>query len=293
LCALPALGNPYFPLQPGVVWTLQGDDADGTWNYFLGEPQLWHGAFCSPRVEWLTSGVGGTTYWSEDDAGRILLHGLQYQTTEFGPFTFSPPAVYLDPTLQPGELVTSTVNVYEVLDNGDLYHGAFTIELHCVSREPVTTPLGTFNAITVQPAWPGSPAWPWCYGRDGEFSYGWGVGPVHLARVGFPQTDWELVALQGLDLTAAPVPAADGGLVAAPNPFNPATTLRFALATAGLARLEVFDLAGRRVATLCDEVRAAGPHAVTWQPQDLGSGVYLARLTTREGTTTARLTLLE
>lgn len=298
LSALPASGSTFFPLVPGAAWTLQGDGGDGTWNYFMGGTQLWHGAFCSPRVEWLTAGVGGTTYWSEDDAGRILLHGLQYQASEFGEFYFDPPAVYLDPTLQPGDVTTSTVSVYEVLDVGDLYHGLFTIELHCVSREPVTTPLGTFTAITVQPAWPGSPAWPWCYGSDGVFSYGWGVGPVHLASVRFPETDWVLVALQGLDLTVTPLPAAECSLVAAPNPFNPATTLRFALAAAGPTRLEVFDLAGRRIATLCDGDLAAGPHAITWQPENLGSGLYLARLTTTTGTasagtTTARLTLLE
>jgi hypothetical protein len=293
LSALPALGTTFFPLVPGAGWTLQGEADDGTWSYFMGGTQLWHGAYCTPRWEWLTTGVGGTTYWSEDDAGRILLHGIRYQSPASGEFYFSPPAVYLDPSLQPGEVTTSTVSVNEVLDVGDLYHGLFTIELRCVAREPMTTPLGTFAAITVHPAWPTSQVWPWCYGRDGLFSYGWGVGPIHLADAHFPETDWELTALQGLDLTAAPLPAAERSLVAAPNPFNPATTLRFALAAAGPARLEVFDLAGRRVATLCDGHLAAGPHAIAWQPEDLGSGLYLARLTTAAGTTTARLTLLE
>ncbi len=89
------------------------------------------------------------------------------------------------------------------------------------------------------------------------------------------------------------MPAVASSLIAAPNPFNPATTLRFALAEAGPARLEVFDVAGRRVATLCDEVLAAGPHAIAWRPQDLASGTYLARLTTPAGKATVRVTLLE
>jgi hypothetical protein len=293
LGAVPALGSGFFPLQPGAVWTLQGDAADGTWIYAMGAPQLWHGAYCHPRVEWNTSGVGGTTYWSEDEAGRILLHGVAYQSADFGPFTFNPPAVYFDPTMQPGESYTSTVNVYEVLQYGDLWHGEFAVHLNCLGRGSVTTPLGDFTAVTVNTDWPGSPAWPWCYGADGALAYGWGVGPVRVTSLNDPGVEWLLSALQGLDLTDAPLPAAAAPLVAAPNPFNPASTLRFVLAADGPARLEVFDVAGRRVATLCDEVLPAGPNAITWRPQDLASGLYLARLTTGAGQATVRLTLLE
>ncbi len=293
LGTVPALASTHFPLDPGAVWTLQGDVSDGTWTYVMGATQLWHGAFVSPRVEWHTSGAGGTTYWSEDEAGRILLHGLQYQTTAFGPFYFSPPAVYFDPAMQPGEAVTSTVNVYEVLQHGDLFHGEFTVQLNCLARGQVTTPLGEFTTITVNTDWPGSPAWPWCYGADGAVAYGWGAGPVRVASLDDSQVEWLLVALQGLDLTATPPALMASSLAAAPNPFNPATTLRFVLDAAGPARVEVFDVAGRRVATLCDEVLAAGPHALAWRPQDLASGLYLARLTTAAGTSTARVTLLE
>jgi hypothetical protein len=293
LAAAPALGTPYFPLQPGVIWTLQGDAADGTWTYAMGPQQLWQGAYCSPRVEWLTTGVGGTTYWSEDESGRVLLHGLVYQGTTYGPFYFNPPAVYFDPTMQPGDTRTSAVNVYEVLQYGDLWHGEFTVTLTCLDRDPVTTPLGVFTAMTVNPDWTGSPAWPWCYGADGALSYGWGFGPVRVSSLVNPEQAWQLVSVQGLDLTPAPVPVAGSSLVAAPNPFNPATTLRFTLAGTGPTRLEVYDVAGRRVATLCDGILSAGPHAVAWQPRDLASGPYLARLTTGAGTAAVRLTLLE
>lgn len=292
LVALPALGSTYFPLQPGAVWTLHDQEHDANWLYAMSMLQLWHGAMCYPRAEVNSSGLGGTTYWTEDEAGRTLLHGIDYQGPGYE-FYFSPPAVYFDPAAQPGEYTMSTVNVYEVLPEGDLWHGARAVRLDCLRREAVTTPLGTFQAVTVNPDWPGSVGWPWCYGTDGEFSYGWGVGPIRLATVGNLPPIWELVALQGFDLTASPLPAAGSSLVAAPNPFNPATTLRFVLAGPGPARLEVFDLAGRRVATLCDGVLASGPHAVAWHPADLGSGLYLARLTTAAGTTSARLTLLE
>lgn len=292
LIALPAFASPNFPLQPGAVWTLRDDDTGATWVYAIGSPQVWHGAFCYPRTELSNTGTGGVTYWSEDAAGRTLLHGLDY----FGPgyeFYFNPPAVYLDPSLQPGEFTRSTVNVFEVLSQGDLFQGAFAVRLDCLDRRTVVTPAGSYEAIIVNPAWPGSLAWPWRYGVDGVFSYGWAAGPVALGQMGQPEPIWLLVSLTGLDLTPAPLPVVSAAMVAAPNPFNPTTTLRFITAAPGGVRLEVFDVAGRRVATLADEFLAAGPHEVMWRPQNLGSGSYLARLTTVDGTTTARVTLLE
>jgi hypothetical protein len=60
--------------------------------------------------------------------------------------------------------------------------------------------------------------------------------------------------------------------------------LSFTLARAGDARLEVFDLAGRRVRVLASGTMTAGPHETRWDLRDasgsaVASGVYLARLT--------------
>jgi hypothetical protein len=79
-----------------------------------------------------------------------------------------------------------------------------------------------------------------------------------------------------------PRPAA-GGLSAAPNPFNPRTTLRYELPVPGRTELAVHDLRGRRVARLLDAPQAAGPHALAWDGRDaagraLPSGTYLVHL---------------
>jgi hypothetical protein len=85
--------------------------------------------------------------------------------------------------------------------------------------------------------------------------------------------------------TAAPPPPAPAArlLPAAPNPFNPRCELRFVLAAAGPARLEVLDLAGRRLALLADGWLEAGEQIAVWDGRDaegreLASGVYLACL---------------
>jgi hypothetical protein len=73
---------------------------------------------------------------------------------------------------------------------------------------------------------------------------------------------------------------------ASPNPFRRDTRLRFGLSRAGAVRLEVFDLAGRRVRALLDERSLpAGTHAVTWDGRDqagnpVQAGVYLCRIET-------------
>ncbi len=65
-----------------------------------------------------------------------------------------------------------------------------------------------------------------------------------------------------------------------PNPFNPETTIRYALPRAGMVRLAVYDLLGREVAALVDELQPAGRHAARFHADDLQSGVYAYRLHT-------------
>ncbi|MGH7494358.1 MAG: type IX secretion system sortase PorU [bacterium] len=68
-----------------------------------------------------------------------------------------------------------------------------------------------------------------------------------------------------------------------PNPFNPATRIRFDLPRNTRADVQIFDLLGRKVRTLMDEFRAAGSHQIVWDGHDddgrtIASGVYLMRM---------------
>jgi hypothetical protein len=80
-----------------------------------------------------------------------------------------------------------------------------------------------------------------------------------------------------------------------PNPFNPSTVISYQLAVAGEVRLVVYDVLGREVAVLVDEPKAAGNYEITWQADDISSGVYfyqLVVLATGE-TITKRMTLIK
>lgn len=100
------------------------------------------------------------------------------------------------------------------------------------------------------------------------------------------------------DPDTPPPAAVSSPLIAVPNPFNPRTTLRFRLEREGDADLAVYDLLGHRVRQLRQGRLAAGDHAVVWDGCDdagclQAAGVYLARLSTEDAVSRARLVLIK
>ncbi|HMB71108.1 MAG TPA: FlgD immunoglobulin-like domain containing protein, partial [bacterium] len=90
--------------------------------------------------------------------------------------------------------------------------------------------------------------------------------------------------------TDAPVVAAasDLGIRVWPNPFREGLTAAVRTAAAGPVRVEVIDVAGRRIATIADGNAPAGFHEFTWDGMDTAggrtaAGVYLLRITTDDG----------
>ena len=63
-----------------------------------------------------------------------------------------------------------------------------------------------------------------------------------------------------------------------PNPFNPETTIRFALPVASHVVIGVYDLLGREVARLVDGEMGAGHHTVVFEGRGLASGIYVYRM---------------
>jgi len=78
-----------------------------------------------------------------------------------------------------------------------------------------------------------------------------------------------------------------------PNPFNPTTTIRFTIPEKSQVTLKVFDMLGREVSTLVNEVKDAGTHTVKFAGKDLPSGMYLYTLTAGNYTATKKMMLVK
>ncbi len=98
----------------------------------------------------------------------------------------------------------------------------------------------------------------------------------------------------------------DGGAIASqyvlnqnyPNPFNPSTTITYSLPQSSRARIEIFDVLGKRIKVLSDDVQPAGNHAVQWdgtneQGVPVSSNVYVYRATLSSEVFSRRMVLLK
>lgn len=78
-----------------------------------------------------------------------------------------------------------------------------------------------------------------------------------------------------------------------PNPFNPSTEISYALPNPEFVSLEVFDISGRKVATLVNGIRKEGRHTARWNANSAASGIYLYRLKTSEQLFTRQMVLIK
>ena len=78
-----------------------------------------------------------------------------------------------------------------------------------------------------------------------------------------------------------------------PNPFNPTTKIQFTIPQASNVRLAVYNILGQQVAELVNDFKSAGSYNVSWNAEDLSSGLYLYRLETGNQIITKKMTLLK
>lgn len=65
-----------------------------------------------------------------------------------------------------------------------------------------------------------------------------------------------------------------------PNPFNPSTNITYHLPDREFVRIKVFDITGREIENLVNEMKDAGIHSISWNASGLPSGVYFYRIET-------------
>ncbi len=78
-----------------------------------------------------------------------------------------------------------------------------------------------------------------------------------------------------------------------PNPFNPVTKINFAIPKSGLVSIKVYDVLGKEVQTLVNEVKTAGSYAVDFNGSNLASGIYFYKISVDGFTDVKKMTLVK
>ncbi len=78
-----------------------------------------------------------------------------------------------------------------------------------------------------------------------------------------------------------------------PNPFNPTTTIKFSIPKDGLVKIRVYDISGREVANLINEVKVAGNYEIKFNGANLSSGMYFYRIESGDYIETKKMILIK
>ncbi|MBS1514607.1 MAG: T9SS type A sorting domain-containing protein [Bacteroidetes bacterium] len=76
-----------------------------------------------------------------------------------------------------------------------------------------------------------------------------------------------------------------------PNPFNPVTNIVYEIKNEGLVILKIYDIAGREITTLVDQIKQPGSYLVKFDGSFLSSGIYFYSLRTSSGIITKKMLL--
>jgi len=201
-------------------------------------------------------------------------------------YTLAAPAVprLVDPPDEATDLSPEVTLSWETVGGADTYH------------VQVSTSV-LFSAIVAEASDLTAPSFQ-AANLDLDTTYFWRVSATNILGV----SDWSDV----WRFTVAPAPPPTGVALEEkeipttyrlgpnyPNPFNPTTTIPFALPTAARVVLNVYDATGAVVETLVDERLAAGRYTTTWEVAGLASGVYVVQMRAGNFVQTRKMILLK
>jgi hypothetical protein len=158
--------------------------------------------------------------------------------------------ISIDGTPYPATIVTNGVGTRAQIGIGGLGSGAHTVEL--------TDPAGCFSPIVVS-----------CPAANDR------------AEVSDWDDNW---AAEGSQANTLAAPATTKLMGNYPNPFNPSTSINYALSEDGFVSLKIYNTLGEEVATLVNEYQLAGTKSAVWNGRNnegasVASGIYVYRLT--------------
>ncbi len=282
-----ALGDP--PAGASKYVLLRTTDGGQTWDHMPDEPVGDPGEGGLNNSFWWTDAMHGWFGTSVDKVWRTWDGGATWQSSPCGAAA-SLGVAFSDN--QSGLAVHTDGTVSRTTDGGLTW-----------SNAPISpTRLSAVAVVRSSPlAWVSSDAAPFFSADDGaswraEVTYPIRGSIYHLSFAD-STTGWAVTSageiLRHVNTVVSGAGEEDAGVPKHcvleqnfPNPFNPATTIRYAIAGTAIqgrrgdeVRLAVYDVLGREVAILASGKAAAGTYEVKFSAGNLASGVYLCRLT--------------
>jgi hypothetical protein len=150
---------------------------------------------------------------------------------------------------------------------------------------PANAPTGTYNFMAFVGENP-------CVVLDSaSFNFvklGGRMDIVGIRDEGF--TGWDYEVINGV---SSPVPTKFALYPPSPNPFNSTVTLSFELSNASPVELTIYDICGKKVATLDTRHSTLGKNCIEWDASEQASGIYFVRMQTGDFSQTRKMVLLK
>jgi len=161
---------------------------------------------------------------------------------------------------------------------------------------PIAKPQGPTNTILTRLPEPGniSAVTEWSLTGLQDGYYAWTLRAVDAAYVGsFIAVGEFSIGVVSVDDREDNIPHEYKVEQNYPNPFNPSTTIRYSIPKEGLVTLKIYNTLGEEIQTLVNEIKQTGNYDITFDAENLSSGVYLYRLSAGNFTENKKMILLK
>jgi len=242
----------------------------------------------------IAAGDSTLVAWEDDRAGDLDLYGRRISSA----FTFADPPAGVGLITAEGDQFAPAVawdGVRFVLDFADTRERTLSTEDGLAVYRSWAPAHGPVGETTGLPVFAGDVT------AASAAIAGTSGNQVYAASVFHPEAPFTAYRIEvrfaGTPTAVGDTPVATRLLAPYPNPANPAVTLRFTLARAGEAAIDIFDVRGSRVRTLRAQQLGAGQHEMLWNGTDANgqpvpSGSYLFRLRADGTSATGKVTLV-